>query len=109
MRIFPVPAHAAGELPLQHFPGVAQLAFCAENGRGLKSNVHHAIRAARVISWAVLLPRSLLDQFPVRAVVIVRDQIAGPFPSARIEGWCTPSGAVELPLAAQEIEINRGH
>src|SRR5689334_860536 len=98
IRIFSIPAHTPGELPLQHLTRIAELSFRTHYVRSLKANVHHAIRAALVISRPILLPGCLLNQFLIGAVVVVGNQVARTLPPARIERGRAPGSAIEFPF-----------
>ena len=95
--------HLAGKRPGEHLPGVAEFLVAAENGGSFVAGVNHAILAARIAPAAVLLPRSLFDEFLERLVVRVGHQVARAFPATRVVGGIAPGGAHQLALAAQEI------
>src|SRR5215472_2893801 len=99
LRAVRIAAHVPADLPLEHFPRVAEIAFRTEHRRGFKSHVHHTVLATRIVARAVLLPLRLLDHFAIGGVVFVGDDVAGALPAARIERRRAPRRALELALA----------
>ena len=83
--------------------------FAPSTGVVFKTDVHHAVSAARVITGTKLFPRRLLDHLAIRSVMIVRDDVAGTLPPARIERRRAPCRAFQFAFSSQEIEVNWGN
>src|SRR5690242_17749627 len=100
------PAEATGNLPLQHFPGVAEFAIAAENRGGFVTGLHHAVFAARITAIAVLLPGRVVDEIAESLVMLVGHQVARTFPATRIVSGIAPGSAHHVALAAEEFHVN---
>src|SRR5580700_1640562 len=99
-------AHFSGNRPAEHLPSVAELLVTAENCGRFKTDMNHAIFAARVATAPILFPRSLLDEIFKRLVVSVRHQVARAFPTAGVVGRHAPSGAHQLSLSAEIFHVD---
>src|SRR5262249_29159866 len=96
-------------LPLEQLPAVTEAPVRAENSRRLVPDMHHAVLAAWIAAASILLPGCLLEEFLERRVMLVSDQVAGPFPAARVVGRVSPRRAHHVvALAPKELHVNRG-
>jgi hypothetical protein len=97
-----------GQIPQKHLPDI--LPALADLGYygGLEAAVHHALGAARIFPYAVLLPLGFGHHLFVAWIMVVGDEVAGGFPAARVPGRITPGGALQLFVAFQETQVHRG-
>ncbi len=69
--------------------------------------MHHAIGATRVIPRTALFPRRGIDHFSIRFVVIIRDDVAGALPPARVERGSSPGRTLQFAFPPQKFQVNR--
>src|ERR1700722_1905247 len=98
--------HLSGDRPAKHLPRVAELLVAAENCGRFKTDMNHAIFAARVATAPILFPRSLLDEIFKRLVVSVGHQVAWAFPTAGVVRRHSPGGAHKLSLSAEIFHVD---
>src|SRR6188474_3932697 len=68
----------------------------------------HAVVAAGITAAAVLLPVRRLDELVVGLRVAIRHQVAGALPAEDRVARDSPGGALEVHLALEEVEEERG-
>src|SRR5262245_25830472 len=68
--------------------------------------MYHAMLAAGIVATTVLMPRRIVQQLLKRRMMRVGDQVAGAFPALDVASRVAPSGAFELALAGQELEVD---
>ena len=76
-------------------------------GRGLEPGVDAAVLAARVVTRAVRLPLDVLEQRVVGGEDAVGEQVAGALPAVRVARDRAPRRARELPVAGEEVLVDR--
>src|SRR2546422_6270196 len=67
-----------------------------------------AVLAARIVAGAVLLPLDPVEQRVVGREDPVGEQVARSFPAVRVARDRAPRRALELPLAGEELLVDRG-
>src|SRR5205814_1075896 len=94
--------HRLTQLPHQHLQTIAQLAINPQRRGRLKAAVDHAVLAAWVLAGAVVFPLRVVHEALERGVVLVRDEVARPFPTFDVSRRVAPRGARQLALASEE-------
>src|SRR5437879_4955079 len=67
----------------------------------------HAVFAAWIFTVAVAVPVRVLHEAAKGIMMLVSDQVARAFPTLQIAGRVAPSGAGQLALAAEKLQVNR--
>src|SRR5262245_42856773 len=97
----------SGELPLDHFQGVAQATVDAHRGRHFVADVDHAVLAPGVLAITIILPLGVVQEVGEGLMVPIGDEIARAFPAHQIAGRAGPGCALHLlAFALEELLVD---
>src|SRR5438093_5641266 len=81
-------------------------AGCLVRGRRLETGMDRTVLAAGVVSGPVVLPLHPFEERVIGREDPVGEQVARPFPAVRITSDRAPRGALQLPLACEELLVD---
>lgn len=102
------PVKCSRQIPDRHLQHILPALADLVDDRRFKTAMHHALGAAGILPYPVLLPVGLRHHLRKGRIVGVCDQVAWSLPAARVAGRIAPGGAFQLLFPLEKAQIHRG-